>query len=875
MKRTLARLLGAHRPKVIAVFGATRAEVAAAVAHASAGATGLPVHAYCEEVSGPVPGCAQFACGSQFNAFKSGLDRCWPALSIVAWTGGDGSTALKLYPFSRFPLRILIMNEAGDFFSASPASLFGHLSRRLRDFLTATVRRVSEVAAASPQAVLSAAHRNAQRLRDLFLMAWSAIYRYAERLRDLVLLAWSALFRCGQLVSNLAGLSWSLTWRGAERTRDLIRLGLAHLYQLKLRSGELLSGLRLWAGEVLISGLAVAAERLPAPSLPVLRTPVGRRSLRPAANESFVEVRIPGRAWHRRKVAAVISSSTASFVVFRWGTETADARPLIETAILENAFAVARQSSWSAWRHCLLAKHPFRRLQPGEVSEVYAPFSFLIAIRRDALASLGLPQALTYGAALMMIFMRSSAAGWKNLVASHQGQITDEPFMCLEDAEVALRASRSRWTMAPPAPQLLRGNISRLAGRCVSSSHNKPRVLVVSPYLPFPLSHGGAVRIYNLCREMANEVDFVLACFREAGETVCYDELHQVFCEVYIVDSDQKSIDSAVPHQVAGYRSSAMSSLIHSFCLTNSVDLVQLEYTQMGEYSADTGRVPVVLVEHDITFTLYSQLATLSGDREAQREAGRWLDFERRALQCSNAVWTMSPGDQKLAHQYGAPARHTYVIPNGVDLIRFRPAPEPQGAPTVLFIGSFRHLPNLLAFEALREVIMPAVWSERPETILRVIAGPNHESAAERAHKAHLLEPDPRIVLTGYESDVRPAYRAANVVVIPLPVSAGTNIKLMEAMASGRAVVSTPVGCHGLDLVHGSDLWMAEPGETFAEAVLTLLVQPALRSRIAAHARQTAEQHFGWNAIARDALESYSHLLGTRVRSYARSDAAD
>jgi glycosyltransferase involved in cell wall biosynthesis len=399
-------------------------------------------------------------------------------------------------------------------------------------------------------------------------------------------------------------------------------------------------------------------------------------------------------------------------------------------------------------------------------------------------------------------------------------------------------------------------------------------VLIVSPYLPFPLSHGGAVRIYNLCREMSDDVDFVLACFREAGEIVHYAQLHEVFREVYIVDQDEKRdekhLDTDLPKQVAEYRNAAMSDLIRRFCLQRRVDLVQLEYTQLAEYRDDTGAIPVLLVEHDITFTLHQQIAELNREIAGRREYHRWQTFEREALQCSNSVWTMSEHDRMVAIAHGAPRDRTRVIPNGVDLRRFQPEPQGQtrgsGARTILFVGSFRHLPNLLAFEALRETIMPEVWQTFPNAILHVIAGPRHELAAERAGKGSLLSPDARIQIQGFVEDVRPAYRDAAVVAIPLPVSAGTNIKLMEAMACGRAIVSTPAGCAGLNLVDGRELIVAGLGSPFATAINALLADENARACIAAEARLTAERRFGWDSIAREALEFYTGLVPVPIR---------
>jgi glycosyltransferase involved in cell wall biosynthesis len=585
-----------------------------------------------------------------------------------------------------------------------------------------------------------------------------------------------------------------------------------------------------------------------------------------SGENACIEVAMPVRGWPRRAVLAAAMRSDAEFIVFRRPAEQGNPASLIALARDTGAFAVAKQSAYSAWRKTAVRKHPFRRLQPGEVSEVFAPFSSLLVIRRTTLLRLGVPRALTYGGALSILFWKAAAAGLRNLVLGHEGVVTDEPAMALEDAELGLRLTVSRRfaQLRPARPARYRGNVSWSPSHS-QAFRNKPRVLVVSPYLPFPLSHGGAVRIYNLCRSLAGRVDFVLACFHEANEKVCYDELHEVFREVYVVDVDEKRTradELEIPAQVAEYRNAAMSDLIRTLCtVERKIDLVQLEYTQMAEYRDSTGAVPTILVEHDITFTLYRQLAEFNGLAETHKEFVRWREFERAALQCSNIVWTMSAEERSVALDHGGTHARTRVVPNGVDIRRFKPAPKPEGPPVVLFVGSFRHLPNLLAFEALRTLIMPEVWRECPEAELHVIAGPQHEKAAELAGKTALLAAHPHIVIEGFVPDVRPAYRDADVVAVSLPLSAGTNIKLLEAMACGRAIVSTASGCRGLDLTSGTELIVAELDASFAAGIVTLLRDENLRTRMAAEARWTAERRFGWHAIAEDALQSYVELI--------------
>ncbi len=299
--------------------------------------------------------------------------------------------------------------------------------------------------------------------------------------------------------------------------------------------------------------------------------PLALPRVAPPASATFTLVGIPDRGWPRRAVLRAVAQSDAEFIVFRWRAEqsgTAGISAMIACARETGAFAVAKQTAHSAWRKRFVPKHPFRRLQPGEVSEVFAPFSSLLVVRRSLLESLGVPRALTFGAALLILFWKASAAGLRSVAFGHEGVVTDEPAMELEDTELALRLrlSRSLRALGPARPARFRGNVAW------SPEHSrplrgKPRVLVGSPYLPFPLSHGGAVRLYNLCRALQDRVDFVLACFREANETVDYGRLHDVFREVHVVDQDEVTRDASVPGQIPEYRNAAMRDLIWSLCV--------------------------------------------------------------------------------------------------------------------------------------------------------------------------------------------------------------------------------------------------------------------------------------------------------------------
>jgi glycosyltransferase involved in cell wall biosynthesis len=161
---------------------------------------------------------------------------------------------------------------------------------------------------------------------------------------------------------------------------------------------------------------------------------------------------------------------------------------------------------------------------------------------------------------------------------------------------------------------------------------------------------------------------------------------------------------------------------------------------------------------------------------------------------------------------------------------------------------------------------MPRVWARFPQARLRVVAGPD----PERHWQDFLKRPfpirfDPRIELHAFVADVLPLYQQASVVAVPLLVSAGTNIKVMEAMACEKPVVSTPIGCHGLHLLDGLDALIRDSSEAFADAIVELLADGGLREQIGLQGRRTVEARFSWESIADAAYGSYERIMARAV----------
>jgi glycosyltransferase involved in cell wall biosynthesis len=394
---------------------------------------------------------------------------------------------------------------------------------------------------------------------------------------------------------------------------------------------------------------------------------------------------------------------------------------------------------------------------------------------------------------------------------------------------------RPRWwplprrdrTMVPDGHRVIEGR---------PCTPGRRRVAVLSPYLPYPLSHGGAVRIYNLLREIAREFDVELFAFRDGDASP--GDLPEFCARIVIVEKPryrEPRWSTLLPPEVHEYRSPAMRRALAAEKQSFAYEALQVEYTQLAEYPGD------ILVEHDVTFDLFNQIARRERTMSSRWDAWRWRRFERKAIERFRHVVVMSPKDQELLGK-------GVIVENGVDIDRFLPQPERPGQ-RLLFIGSFRHFPNIAAYRFFTERVWPLLRDKFSELTVTVVCGPDWLTYWRAFTDSPEPASDPRIQLHGFVADVRPLYADTNLVLVPTTVSAGTNVKVLEAMAMQRAVISTPSGCAGLGLLHGHSVWEAETPEGFAAGIATLITDHDRRAQIAEAALWHARRNFDWHAI--------------------------
>jgi glycosyltransferase involved in cell wall biosynthesis len=223
---------------------------------------------------------------------------------------------------------------------------------------------------------------------------------------------------------------------------------------------------------------------------------------------------------------------------------------------------------------------------------------------------------------------------------------------------------------------------------------------------------------------------------------------------------------------------------------------------------------------------------------------------ERHYLRLADRVLTVSETDREAFAPFIEPEKLA-VIPTGVDVDYFQPMPVDETTNSLVFTGSMDWLPNEDAILYFVEAILPLIKQQCPQVSLKVVGrSPSRKLQA-------LADREKSIRLTGWVEDIRPFVARGSICVVPLRIGGGTRLKIFEAMAMGKAVVSTTVGAEGLPVQPGENILLADTPDDFASSVVTLLRDPAERKRLGAAARALVHENYGWPKVA----EKFARIL--------------
>lgn len=389
-------------------------------------------------------------------------------------------------------------------------------------------------------------------------------------------------------------------------------------------------------------------------------------------------------------------------------------------------------------------------------------------------------------------------------------------------------------------------------------------VLFVSAYAICPPVHGGAVFMYQTTRELARLCSLHLVILLDyERERAAQSELQQTAASVECIvrkGGARLKYGSVVPHAVRDFSNADIEWLIHRQIYTQHIDVVQLEYTALAQYGCDFKRLACVLFEHDIYFQSVARTLPYIRGTAARAKAAfeylRGLRYELKVLPRFDRVQVCSPANKEylLSFLPRLAGRMDDDLRAGIDTARYEFRPDGREPCTMLFLGSFRHVPNQHALAWFASRVLPIVVSRCPQARL-VVVGSDPPARHSLAHAADSIE------LRGFVDDIREPLSRYAVFVCPILSGSGMRVKLLEAFAAGIPVVSTRVGAEGLAGDDGGLCRLADDPEMFANRILELFENPEGARDLALRARREVERTKDMAAMTRRLEKSYREIV--------------
>jgi sugar transferase (PEP-CTERM/EpsH1 system associated) len=383
-----------------------------------------------------------------------------------------------------------------------------------------------------------------------------------------------------------------------------------------------------------------------------------------------------------------------------------------------------------------------------------------------------------------------------------------------------------------------------------------------------PLDSGGKIRSFHIASELAkmHEVTFFTFCSKDSSEDqrTLSSTFHKVVIHPLKVRAGRgigEALDyiwsffGTLPHSISKYCRPDVAGHLREVVAAGGYDVILCDFLSPAAAIPFDYGIPVVIFTHNVEATIWKRHMDVAENPiwrfVFKREYEKMRAAELYYLKRSKHVLTVSDTDTAMFARDMDRVKIT-TIPTGVDIRYFQPvAGEEPGS--LVFTGSMDWMPNVDGIVYFVEQILPLIRKKHPQATLWVVG-----RKPDRTIRA-MAERDSSIKVTGTVEDIRPYIAKGAVYIVPLRVGSGTRLKIFEAMAMGKAVVSTTIGAEGLPVTSGVDVVLADTPERFANEVCRLLESPSERKRIGEAARSLVEEKYSWEVVAKQ-VESVLRL---------------
>jgi glycosyltransferase involved in cell wall biosynthesis len=406
------------------------------------------------------------------------------------------------------------------------------------------------------------------------------------------------------------------------------------------------------------------------------------------------------------------------------------------------------------------------------------------------------------------------------------------------------------------------------------------KILWVKANKLLPLHSGGDIRSFHILRVLSSRHDVTFLSYYDGAQDEKYElELSRHFPAAIPVCTGKsrvafipRSLDYlrrlplAPPYAVSRFASPLVKDKIKGLLETGGFDVAVSDFLDAAVNFPDELETPAVLFQHNVESEIWRRHAATEANPAKrlmyQIEFKKMLRYEQTVIRKFQHVIAVSQHDRELMQSWIAGTRIT-VVPTGVDVKQYRPGSDDRDpGPVVMFIGAMDWEPNIDAVEFFCTEMWDAILARSPDARFCIV-GRNPDRRVQRLASGS-------IEITGRVSSVVDYLRKAAVVIVPLRIGGGTRLKIYEAMAAGKAVVSTNVGAEGLDVSPGADILLADDPGNFADAVVSLLKDRELRRRYERAASETAGK-YDWPIIAAKFGDVLASVAGNVAQPTSRS----
>lgn len=405
-------------------------------------------------------------------------------------------------------------------------------------------------------------------------------------------------------------------------------------------------------------------------------------------------------------------------------------------------------------------------------------------------------------------------------------------------------------------------------------SDGPPRLLFVCQTLPYPPDGGVWIRSYHTLRELSRNFSVTALCFERSGsrrhdvEAAVRNLSELAPTEAFPVPQEEslgrklidhlRSLLSGRVFTVYKHRCRAFRRRLRALLADGNFDLVHMDSLDLSTH------LPLLLQDHPVSCVHHNVESRLLGKRAdavsnplvrwyLRRQAEWQREEEQRWCARVDMNVTVSEDDRDTLQEIVPDAR-VKVIPNGVDVEEFAPEGPPGGGSGLVFVGASAWFPNRDGMKHFCRHILPRIRDRVRKVPLTWVGSADDELRMR-------LESEFGVRMTGYVDDIRPHVRDAACFIVPIRVGGGSRVKILDAWALGKAVVSTEQGCEGLRARDGENILVRNDPDGFARAVTRVLKDETLRKRLGQSARETAVEWYSWRKIGREMNRAYQSLI--------------